>query len=41
MVALKKKGKKKASVLALEKNCIEMFLHILLLRKIMMYSVSK
>lgn len=39
MVVLKKG--KKASVLALEKNCTEMLLHILLLRKIMMYGVSK
>lgn len=40
MVALKKGGGK-ASVLALEKNCTEIFLDISLLCKLMMYIVSK
>lgn len=39
MVALKNGAK--ASVLDLEKSYTEMFLHILLLHKIMIYSVSK
>lgn len=40
MVALKN-GAKASSVLDLEKSYTEMFLHILLLHKIMIYSVSK